>query len=69
MLDHDKGVQEVRVGLLEHDVVVVVSLPLELLGVCLGEGEEGGHVVHHLLATVLVVHPLLFRPAKLGEEH
>ena len=68
MLDHDKGVQEVRVGLLEHDVVVVVSLLLELLGVCLGEGEETGHVVHHLLAAVLRVHALLFCPAKLGEE-
>ena len=68
VLDHDKGVQEVRVGLLEHDVVVVVSLLLELLGVCLGEGEDGYHVVHHLLAAVLRVHALLFCPAKLGEE-
>ena len=81
VLDHVGDVKEVRghhVGaeargfsLLEHDrhdVIVGVSLLLELLGVCLGEGEEAGHVVHHLLAAVLSVHDLLPRLAKLGEE-
>ena len=60
-----------HIGLLEHvrhNVIVGVSLLLELLGVCLGEGEEAGHVVHHLLAAVLSVHDLLPRLAKLGEE-
>ena len=58
----------VVLGLLEHDlhdVVAGVSFLLELLGVFLGEGEEGGH----LLAAVLRVHALLPRLAKLGEEH
>ena len=63
------GLNQGGVGLPEHDVVVGVSLLLELLGICLGEGEEGGHVVHHLLAAVLRLHALCPRLAKLGEEH
>ena len=60
--------KEGGVGLLEHDkhdVVVDVSLPVELLGVCLGEGDEGGLVVHDLLAAMIRVHTLLPRLAKL----
>ena len=59
------------VGLLEHDrhdVVADVPLPLELLGVCLGEGEEAADGVHDLLAAVLRVDALLPRLAKLGVE-
>lgn len=72
MIEYTCQMAEARgFGLLEHDrhdVIIGVSLLLELLGVCLGEGQEGGHVVHHLLAAVLSVHDLLPRLAKLGEE-
>ena len=68
VLDHVGDVKEVRGHHVGADVIVGVLLLLELLGVCLGEGEEGGHVVHHLLAAVLSVHDLLPRLAKLGEE-
>ena len=46
-------------GLLEDDgddVVSDVALPGQLLAVVGGEGEEGGHVEHHLVARVLRVH-------------
>ena len=57
MQSHHVGA-EGGVGLPEHDrhdVVVDMSLPLELLEVCLGKGEEGGHVVYYLLVTVIRV--------------
>ena len=69
--DQDVGVQEVggddvraegRVSLLEHhrhDVVADVSFALQLLAVRLGEGQQGGHMEHHLLAEVLCVEAVL----------
>ena len=69
--DQDVGVQEVggddvraegRVSLLEHhshDVVAYVSLALQLLAIRLGEGQQGGHMEHHLLAEVLCVEAVL----------
>ena len=82
-LDHDEGAQKVwglhngaegGVGLPEHDrhdvdVVVDVSLPLELLEVCLGEGEECGHVVHDLLVAVLRVRVHAMLPLVRGQAH
>ena len=41
------------------DIVANVSFALELLGVSFGEGEQGGHVQHHLLALVLRVERVL----------
>ena len=59
--DHDEGVEEVRLDAARgeprvirleenhtYNVITNVSLPLELLGVALLVGEEGGHVEHDL---------------------
>ena len=41
------------------NVVANVPFALELLGVGFGEGEQGGHVQHDLLALVLRVERVL----------
>lgn len=67
-LHHDEGVQEVAgdhvrreggVGLLEndgHDVVANVPLPLQLLRIALGVGQQGGHMEHDLPLLEHLVH-------------